>query len=591
MKRGFFYFLAAGVVMLLLTGMSGCNWLSRSPLPLFQGGTQTPAAVMFVPKQAAVMASLLVNPDRLDSSAAAGRPQERRRLRTELQKLKTSLLAKTGLDYRQDIQPWLGDEITLAVTSPDVDRNGDNGKQTGYFMAIATKDAAKSREFLQLLFSKRAIADSDLVFEQYKGVKLIYHDQRIVSDVSPTTKRSTASPSSLAGAVVGNDFVLLANNPKVLRDAINNVQAPSLSLASSDQYQQALTLLPPKRIGLTFLNLPVLSAWRGLAPANQTHNSQIIALQLQPQGLLAETSLLGTVAKESPTAPTESQPIGALKYIPAATGFALSGSDLSHLNQTDLSQTWNQIATGLLGNNSKLQLFDQPLAPLKTHWGIDLPEDIFSWARGEYALGLLPHADQLAPDWIFVAEKLDDATAAISRLDTIATSQGLSVSSLTLGEQKIAAWTQLTTATTSTSGPDHSLIALKAKVQGVHATVGNYEIFTTSVEAMDEAIKSPKIGALANDANFQAGLNAIPQPNQGYVYLDWTASQEILERQLPILKLLELAVNPFFNNLQSLTLSSYSNNPEVLKSGVFFQFGKPVAPKAVAQTRRHARAT
>ena len=576
MKRGsFFYLLAAGVVVLLLTGIGGCNGLSRNPLTLLPGGTQTPAAVMFVPKQAAVMASLLVNPDSLDSSAVAGRPEARRRLHTELQKLKTSLLTKTGLDYRQDVQPWLGNEITLAVTSPDVDRDGDNGKQTGYLVAIATKDAAKSREFLQLLFSKRAIAGTDLAFEQYKGVKLIYYNQQVAAGVSPT-KPSTSSLPSLAGAVVGNDFVLFANNPKVLRDAINNVQAPSLSLASSEQYQQALTLLPPKRIGLTFLNLPVLSAWRGLAPATQTDNSQIIALQLQPQGLLAETSLIRTAVKQdSPAAPTKSPPISALKYVPAKTGFALTGFDLSRLNQTDLSQTWSQVSTGLLSNNSNAsQLVNQPLAPLEAQWGIDLPEDIFSWVQGEYALGLLPHAD-LASDWIFVAEKSDAATSGISRLDAIASSQGLSVSSLTLGEQKIAAWTQLTTAAASTpdSAQDRSSIALKAKVQGVHATVGNYEIFTTSVEAMDEALKSPQIGSLADNSKFQAGLNAIPQPNQGYLYLDWTASQEILERQLPILKLIELVGNPIFSNLKSLTLSSYGNNAEVLKSGVFFQFG------------------
>ncbi len=575
MKRGsFFYFLAAGVVMLLLTGISGCNSLSRSSLTLSPGGTQTPAAVMFVPRQAAVMASLLVNPDRLDSSAVARRPEARRRLRTELQKLKTSLLAETGLDYQQDIQPWLGDEITLAVTSPDVDRNGDNGKQTGYLVALATKDAAKSREFLQLLFSKRAIADTDLVFEQYKGVKLIYSNQRVVANVSPTRKPPT-SPPSLAGAVVGNDFVLFANNPKVLRDAINNVQASSLSLASSEQYQQALTLLPPQRIGLTFLNLPVLSAWRGLAPTTQTE-SQVIALQLQPQGLLAETSLLGTAAKDSPAALISSQPVGALKYIPAATGFALTGSDINRLDKTDLSQIWSQVSTGLLGDRSNTisQLVNQPLAPLEDRWGIDLPEDIFSWARGEYALGLLPHGD-LASDWIFVAEKSDAATAAISRLDAIASSQGLSISSLSLREQKIAAWTQLTTTTASTadSAQDRSSIALKARVQGVHTTVGNYEIFTTSVEAMDAALQSSQIGSLANDSKFQAGLKATPQPNQGYVYLDWTVSQEILERQLPILKLIELVGNPFFRNLQSLTLSSYGNNTEVPKSGVFFQFG------------------
>jgi len=52
------------------------------------------------------------------------------------------LLANTGLDYRRDIQPWLG-EITLAVTTIDIDRDAQNG-QPGYLMALAT-NAARSR--------------------------------------------------------------------------------------------------------------------------------------------------------------------------------------------------------------------------------------------------------------------------------------------------------------------------------------------------------------------------------------------------------------------------------------------------------------
>ena len=155
-RRSFFYSLAAGVVVLLLIGISGYYWIvSQSPLTLLRGGSQTtPTAAIFVSKQAPVMVSMLVNPDKLESlRQLVTSPLERRRSRSELEGLKTSLLADTGLDYRRDIQPWLGEEITLAVTSGDIDRNRSNGKQPGYLLALTTKDSTKSREFLQLLFS------------------------------------------------------------------------------------------------------------------------------------------------------------------------------------------------------------------------------------------------------------------------------------------------------------------------------------------------------------------------------------------------------------------------------------------------------
>lgn len=549
MKRRSFFFLIVGVAVLLLTGIGGCSWLGRSPLSLSTRQT-TPVAAMFVPKQAPVMVSMLVNP-------GGGKVRA-------VNQLKTSLLANTGLDYKQDIQPWIGDEITLAVTTADIDRDAANGRQTGYLMAIATKNADKSREFLDLLFSKRAIAGTDLMFEQYKGIKLISDNQRATVTQSKPTQ-------NLVGAVVGQHFILFANHPKVLRDAINNVQAPELNLTTSSQYQQALTLLPSQRIGQTFLNLPSIIEWQGLEPAALNYESQIIALELNRKGLLAETALLAAPNQDAPPAPATSQLVRALQYIPATTGFSISGSDLSRLEHSSLSQLWQQLKE-LSGSSDSViaRLVNQPLTDIQARWGIDLPKDVFSWVQGEYALGLLPHKDQTDPDLIFVAET-SGAEQGISRLDALAQQQGLSITPLFLENQKVSAWTQVTTAPKSASDPDRSLIALKAKIQGVHTTVGNYEIFTTSVEAMVEALKAPKNGALIDSPKFQTSVDAIPKPNAGYVYLDWIASKPILERQLPILKLLEVVGLPWFNNLRSLTISSYGSETGLLKGGIFFR--------------------
>lgn len=557
------FFLIVGVLVLLLTGIGGFWLVRESPLSLLRGSSQsTPAAAMFVPKQAPVMVSMLVNPNDLESLGQVVSGSERRKLRAQLKQLKTSLLADTGLDYQRDIQPWIGNELTLAVTNTDIDRDAANGQQPGYLMAIATKNAVKSREFLDLLFSKRAVAGKDLTFEQYEGIKLVSDQPRSISN------QQGAATQNLAGAVVGDSFVLFANHPKVLRDAINNVQAPDLNLATSSQYQQALTLLPSRSIGLSFLNLPSVVAWQNLKPAAQTYESQIIALELNRKGLLAQTALLAASNQNSP-APTLSQPVEALKYIPDAISLAVSGSDLSHLENTDLNQLWQQTIQSGAGEGVS-RLINQPLAELQAPWGIDLAKDIFSWVQGEYALGLLPHEGQ-TPDLIFVAQKSDAADQGISHLDEIAQQQGLSTTPLPLENQKVSAWTQLTTVPSSSN--TDTAITLRAKVQGVHTTVGNYEIFTTSVEAMDAALKASKNGALIDSPKFKASIDPIPKPNAGYVYLDWAASRSMLERQLPILKLLEVAGKPFFNNLRSLTVSSYDQT-EALKASIFFQLSK-----------------
>ncbi|MBD1878343.1 DUF3352 domain-containing protein [Coleofasciculus sp. FACHB-T130] len=588
-RRSFFYVLAAGVLVLLLIGAGGFYWLrANSPLALLGGGEVTnPSATIFVPKKAPVMVSLLVNPDRLEGlRQAVARPANRKRSRAELNQFKQSLLANTDLDYRRDIQPWLGDEITLALTSLDIDRTRDNGEQRGLLLAVTTKNPQRSREFVDLFWQKQANVETDLVFETYKGVKLIYKNQESVVKTQDAVNKGfynrdrsalpkdainrASAQNSVATAVVGDRFVLFANNPRVLKEAINNVQAPNLSLSDSTSYQRAIESISQPKIGLTYVNLPALAKLLGnnsQMEIDPTYESLAIAISPKTQGLLAETALLAATGQEiPPTTPSLSQPVGALQYLPEKIAIAASGSNLEQL--------WTQLTSGLDSDDSLVQLIDQPIANLQARWGIDLKQDIFSWVQGEYALGMLPRADRKDSDWIFVAEKsaTTKAEAAIDRLDAVAKQQGLSVSSFTLENQPISAWTQLTTTADKNQGEDQDSVKLEAQVKGVHASIGKYEIFTTSIEAMNQAIKAPDNSLVKSD-RFQANITSLPQPNNGYLYLDWASSQAFLERQLPIVRVVELVAKPLFNELNSLAFSSYGSDDGVRRSKVFLRLG------------------
>ncbi|MGB3208541.1 MAG: DUF3352 domain-containing protein [Crinalium sp.] len=560
--RLFFSALIAGVLVLLLLGGGGFYWLiSNSPLNLLSGGATTnPTAAIFVPKQAPVMVSLLVNPERLEAFSQVVAPiTQRLRSRAELNQIKQSLLAGTDLEYYRDIHPWLGDEITWALTTPDIDRNRDNGLQPGYLLAVTTKDAEGSRQFLELFWEKQTVAGADLVFEQYKGVKLIYSNQ-------PVLVSGTKSLTNLTTAVVGDRFVLFGNHPKVLRDAINNVQVANLT--NSIQYQQALEKLTDQKIGLTFINLPAVKAGLGnddsITENSQPFGSLAIALGINRQGLIADTSLIAA-NKENVTAnpPALSQPVTALQYLPDSSFLGIAGNDLN--------QFWNQISATLKTDNTLSQLLNQSIVSLQKSWGISLPQDIFSWVQGEYALGMLPRSDRNEPDWIFVAEKSNLADEAIAHLDTVAKQQEFNVGLLPLDNQSIIGWTKLITVPVS-KGKTQKVMKLEAQVQGVHTTVGKYEIFASSVEAIDQALKASD-NSLLNSEKFQSAIAPLPQPNNGYVYLQWQNIKPILERQLPILKVVDLIGKPFLSHLRSLSLTSYGSENNVQHSKIFFQLG------------------
>jgi hypothetical protein len=546
-QRLFFRLLAAGLFMLLL---AGCTDSFQSNF-VAGGTTKEPEATIFVSKQAPVMVSILVNPEQLESSWGLG---------GEISKLKSSLFADTGIDYKQDIQPWLGNEITLAVTSSDIDRDPNNGRQPGYLMAIATKTPSKSREFVDLFFSKRAKATgSSLAVEEYEGVKLI-------SDYSQTDK-------VLSGAVVGDRFVLFANDPKVLREAINNVQAAQLNLTSSSQYQQAVKQVPQKAFALAFLNLPAVAQWQGWKlPETATFNSEVISLVLPNRKQLQVETIFLAEKQTLPTSEVSSPSQEALQYIPTSAGLVVSGANLSNLDRSNLALLWEQIATSISSGSGEEKLSEllQPLVDLQQRWDINLKEDIFSWVQGEYAIGLIPRPQNTNPDWIFVVEKSPATPAAISHLDAIATSKGLSLNSFDLDKQKISAWTFLK-ATKVADASAKPTYTLETEVYGVHTTQGNYEIFASNLGTIEEVLARNN-NSFAQNRTFQDNIAPIPQPNQGYVYLDWVNGGELVKSQLPILKLLEIVAKPFFQKLRSLTLSSYGSDSELLKIGMFLQF-------------------
>lgn len=541
-------FLVVGFVTLLIVSLAVFYWIFGKNSPSFVVSNSQPRAAIFVPKFSPAMVSLMVNPDALQKIA-----QKR-----ELSQIKNSLLAKSNINYQDDLKPWLNNEITLAVTTLDIDRDPDNGLQTGYLMALATKNPVKSREFLELLFSKRAFAGNNLEIERYKGVKVIYDHLDDHQEYSPSQ-----ISNSLAGAIV-NNFVLFANHPQVIKTAINNLQAPDLNLVSSLEYQKASQQIPKNSLAVTFFNLPEISKWQKLELAESTYHSQILSLALNSQGLLAESTFL-TNSLVPPSLPL-SQPVPALQYIPESTTLAISGANLSNLGNSDLAKLWKQGTATIYGSSEDgISRLIQPLIKIQQNLNLNFSQDIFSWVTREYALALLPNSENTTPNWVFIVEKTPQLAAGIAHLDNIASSSGFNVISLILNGQKVSAWTQIIT-----TNENNKPINIDTKVKGVHTTLNNYEIFTSDLNILKE-ILSQKQRSLLENPKFKNSLAVIPQPNQGYIYLDWENSQNILKRQLPVLKFVELLDKPLFDNLQALTFSSYHTQPGIVTGGVFLQ--------------------
>jgi hypothetical protein len=592
--------IAVLLVMLLgLTAMPSDAWSATSSAT----SQDLPQAAMFIPKQAPLAASLLTSPDRLPPEA--------------LGQLQSALLADPELDFKRDIAPWIGAELTFAITTPDLDRDRSNGLQPGYLVAIATQQPDLAKAFMQQFWQRRALSGSDLSFEQYKGVKLIYTEAskmmppRQVRQPSPTRTGAPRKKSSapqpvllpardLASAVVGDRFLLFANHPKVIKDALTTTQAVGLSLADASYYQQALATLPKTEWGLAFVNVPRLGEWlsetavttqattSGSAPRQTLAVALDLAKGAKP-GIVAQTALISRDRLSEDSNPAAlTAPAGAMAYIPSSAPLVFAGADLGG--------AWKSVSQTVSGYGTVEQLLQQALSGVEQRWHVDIPRQILTWMQGEYAIAQVPSGDPNQPvDWLLVAQRSGErAEQGLKDLAAIAQQQGLSLGEIRLGDQPVSAWTRLSTATNPVpastkasakpnrkgqSAPPASQLSLQAEVVGVRASVGPYELFATSLNALDQALRT---GAPADTGNktaspsritpaLQTAIAPLNPNNNGYLYLNWSGGKGLFEQEWPLLRAFEVGAQPLLQRLEAIAVSSYGVDQGVERGGVFLQ--------------------
>ncbi|NER82698.1 MAG: DUF3352 domain-containing protein, partial [Leptolyngbya sp. SIO1D8] len=543
-SRTFFSAIALVAGLLILLGVAGFWGLTgQNPRSLMtRGGQPIPAAAQFVPRQAPVMFSLLARPDRLwtlrQMFTSSG---ERAKARQEWQSLKNTLAEFVGWDYETDVRPWLDEEVAIAVTAIDLDHDASNGLQTGYLAVLSCQDGQKAREATHLLWQKRAISGRNLFFETVSGVPLIY-DQKPEKPAFGSLDvfdSAALKLESLASAVIGDRYVLLANHPQVLRQAIATFQAPDVSLAQEATYRASINTLPSNRIGWLYANAPTLLTWLGLeepelvtslAETGRRANRLFMSFRANPMGLLGDTAIAaapGTTFEQSNRGKANRRPpTQVLDILPAETLFVTSGRNLSHL----LAETADSIG-GYRFVQRSLQAFLTALSlPAETG-----PTPLWDTIQGEYALGLLAGK---TPTWILAAQASSDSP--FSAIDELAQQQGLNVSHVQLGGQDITAWTQLSLILTSPGRP----ASLNTKVIGVHTRVKGYEVFATSLPGLQQVLWAKQEPSLSKQPMFAKLLDSLDQPYGSLAYIDWPRLTPLLFNRFPWLRVIEQAGQP-----------------------------------------------
>jgi len=563
-SRTFYSAIALLAGLLVFVGVAGFWGLTaQNPRSLLsKGGQEIPTAAQFVPRQAPLMASLLARPDRVWQLRQLLTPsQERFKARQEWQSLLQTLESAIGWDYDTDIRPWLDEEVTFAVTTADLDHTPENGLQAGYLLVLSCRDAQAAKEALHVLWQKRAAMGHSLIFESASEIALI-HDQkaedRAVRGLG-TSNSGNAPIATLASAVVGDRYVLLANASQVLRQAIATYQAPDVSLANASNYRESLKTLPDQRIGWLYANIPNLLAWLGLEEpgrpftieaSGQKASYLFMSFRAFAAGLMGDTAIASAPGavfqQQSPTATTA---LSALNLLPQETLFATAGTDLS------------QLLTDLDANVGGYHIAQQSLKALLASLSLpstDIPPELLTSLKGEYALAHLPGS---TPNWILATQATRDQPLA--SIDTFAQSQGINVNTLQWGDRDLTTWTRLAV---SRSSPDNPL-QLQTQIVGVHTVIDNYEILSNSLAGLEQILGNLEETSLSKQNAFIELTKRLEKPVGTFAYLNWPALSSDLTRKLPWLRAVAQAGQPLTAHIGPIVLSGYGSS-QSLQEGV-----------------------
>ncbi|MCL1494634.1 MAG: DUF3352 domain-containing protein [Pseudanabaena sp. Salubria-1] len=480
-----------GVLLLVLSLSTVGKIFGANPRDVLAGVKTQPLAVKFLPQRSPLFLSFLVNPEKLGLfTQLAAKPSDRGDVRQELANLKQQLHQNWLLDYERDIQPWLDQEITLAVTDIDLDRQPANGLQTGYLLAFAAKDADLAKTSIDAFWQRLAVNGSDLGFEQYQGISIL--------NTNLNTSFAEGKPA-IAGTTL-DKFVLFANDTQVLHQAIDALQKPDLALTNLANYRDRLAQFNSGKnagkIALAYVNLAELGE-------ELPKESLLMSLSFDKSGIRAKTAL-NLITDDKLKTPVDSQ-ITELKT--------------PHKNSGNIANKIPSASSVIIGNNlgEALQDLQNTLIPewkqalIKAIAPMTLDSSNLAWAQRDYAIALLPKANHDL-DWLLVA-KVEDANAtkeSLSNLDQLVRNK-LTVGEISLKAQPVTIWTNLSASNNS---------GVSGNVVAAHTQTKDYVYLSNSLAVLESSLKLKNSESIAASKSFKTISAKLPSDRLTYGYID-----------------------------------------------------------------------
>jgi hypothetical protein len=287
---------------------------------------------------------------------------------------------QTGMNFDEDIKPWLGGEVAVGLTDLESAIGGSYGTQPGVVIVLTSRNNKAADEFL-VKFRDYMEEENDYNFseEEYDRVTYYYAEPESEWDRPPVFGRI-------------NNYVVITTDQDMMEDTIDAVHGKRDSLAEDKEYSRVLQALPRGAVAYAVypdfgdtMRQGVESSYTEL-PAEAADQIEAIqgmgmAVSLDKEGVKVDIVVTFDPKKLSDEALKLMQSRRGderiLEYVPAdALGF-FSGYDLG--------TTWRNAYATLEQDED----FAQQLEDLGDQLGMTIDGELLSWTTGGFALAIV----------------------------------------------------------------------------------------------------------------------------------------------------------------------------------------------------------
>ncbi|MBD2362576.1 DUF3352 domain-containing protein [Anabaena minutissima FACHB-250] len=494
----------------LLIGVGSAAYWFFSQGQLFYRDLLTGANI--IPSDALFAVSLTTDTKQWQKLQEFGTKETQAQLNQSLVQLRDRFLTNNGYNFEKDIQPWVGDEVTLAILAPQINKSAPKPVST------IENPASNSQSMVMVLPVKNA-EKAKTIFAQPQTLKQGKWIERTYQGI--TIKQSQGqSGENLSAAFLDGKFLVITDNPQTTERTINAYKSRT-SLATvggfADNFPKIASYQP---LAQFYINVPN-AAKIGSTTPNRRLPAQVLA-QLQNNQGLAGTVILesqGLRIKGVSWLNPNSQRVLVVENKAGTMQNRVPAETLMMLSGVNLQRLWSEYVLTSQGNPLSPITPEQMRSGVKSLTSMDLEQDFLSWMKGEVAVAVIPgtpkpgSSQDFRAAFVLMIQASDAnggqslrqlAETSIKQLDEVMKTQyQFQIKSTTVAGKPVVNWISPFGTLTATHGwldGDVAFLAIGSPIT-------------------DKILPKPST-SLANSLAFQQTVPTEPNPTNGQFYMD-----------------------------------------------------------------------